>query len=172
VSNFLTDSAPPYLRISQLLQLLSKATKSMLPWDIAIFIACFTPFSISTVLQRAKYRPLNDNIVPRVGSSTSASASVTKPPDSICHNGPFTRACWKDGFSISTNYDSTWPVTGRTVSYHLEITNATIAPDGLSRMGALINGQYPGPTIIANWGDTLQVSVKNNLKNNGIGIHW
>jgi hypothetical protein len=143
----------------------------MLPWDIAV-IAFFAPFGFSVVLQRAEHRPLHDKIVPRLYPSTSASASTTKPPDSICTNSPLTRACWKDGFSISTNYDSTWPVTGRTVSYHLEITNATIAPDGLSRMGALINGRYPGPTIIANWGDTLKVTVKNSLKNNGTGMHW
>jgi FtsP/CotA-like multicopper oxidase with cupredoxin domain len=61
-------------------------------------------------------------------------------------------------------------MTGCTVSYHLEITNATLAPDGQSRMGALINTQYPGPTIIANWSDTLQITVKNSLTNNGTGM--
>jgi FtsP/CotA-like multicopper oxidase with cupredoxin domain len=36
----------------------------------------------------------------------------------------------------------------------------------------LINGQYPGPTIRAKWGDTIVVNVKNNMKDNGTGIHW
>jgi hypothetical protein len=144
----------------------------MLPWNIAYFIAHFSQFSFSVALQRAELLPLHDNIVPRANPSTSAVASTTNPPDSACTNGPYTRACWTDGFSISTNYDSTWPVTGRTVSYHLEITNVTVAPDGLSRIGSLINGRYPGPTIIANWGDTLQITVKNSLENNGTGIHW
>lgn len=36
----------------------------------------------------------------------------------------------------------------------------------------LINGQYPGPTIRAKWGDTLIINVKNNLAHNGTGIHW
>jgi FtsP/CotA-like multicopper oxidase with cupredoxin domain len=36
----------------------------------------------------------------------------------------------------------------------------------------LINGQYPGPTIRAKWGDEIVVNVKNNLQHNGTGIHW
>ena len=135
-------------------------------------IACLIQFSFSAALPNAGILSANEDLLPRADPSTSASATTTQPPDSACTNGPFTRACWSDGFSISTNYDTTWPVTGRTVSYYLEITNDTVAPDGVSRKGSLINGQYPGPTIIANWGDTLQITVKNGLQNNGIGIHW
>lgn len=51
--------------------------------------------------------------------------------------------------------------------YTLEITNTTMAPDGYSRMVFAINGQYPGPTIEADWGDTVEVTVKNSLQNNG-----
>jgi FtsP/CotA-like multicopper oxidase with cupredoxin domain len=36
----------------------------------------------------------------------------------------------------------------------------------------LINGQYPGPVIIANWGDYLQINVYNDMKDNGTGFHW
>lgn len=39
-------------------------------------------------------------------------------------------------------------------------------------MFQLINGQYPGPTIRAKWGDTIVVNVKNSMKDNGTGIHW
>jgi len=48
----------------------------------------------------------------------------------------------------------------------------TMAPDGYSREVLAVNGQYPGPTIYANWGDTLSITVINNLQNNGTGIHW
>lgn len=39
------------------------------------------------------------------------------------------------------------------------------------------NGQasapsFPGPTIRASWGDTLIINVKNELQDNGTGIHW
>lgn len=36
----------------------------------------------------------------------------------------------------------------------------------------LVNGQYPGPTVYANWGDMISITVKNSLQNNGTGIHW
>jgi FtsP/CotA-like multicopper oxidase with cupredoxin domain len=42
-----------------------------------------------------------------------------------------------------------------------------MAPDGVERMMYVVNGQYPGPTIYANWGDWVVVHVQNNLQNNG-----
>lgn len=54
----------------------------------------------------------------------------------------------------------------------LDITNTTMAFDGVARPVMVINGQYPGPTIEANWGDTLEIHVKNSLTNNGTSIHW
>lgn len=38
----------------------------------------------------------------------------------------------------------------------------------------LINGQFPGPTIEANWGDMLMITVHNQISNpaEGIGMHW
>lgn len=68
--------------------------------------------------------------------------------------------------------DEKYPNTGNTVSYNLEITNTTLSPDGVSRDMLVINGQYPGPVITANWGDTISITVKNSLENNGTGIHW
>ncbi|KAF4631995.1 hypothetical protein G7Y89_g6136 [Cudoniella acicularis] len=105
-------------------------------------------------------------------TSSSSPSSTSLVADSQCTNGPFTRQCWGGGFSIATDYDTAWPVTGNTVSYHLEITNTTMAPDGYERLVMAINGQYPGPTIYANWGDTVSVTVQNSLQHNGTGIHW
>ncbi|KAI9664629.1 MAG: hypothetical protein M1821_006075 [Bathelium mastoideum] len=106
-------------------------------------------------------------------SSTSSSTSSTLSADPQCTNGPTTRSCWSNGFSIATDFDQKHPNTGKTVTYNLEITNTTCNPDGNGdRVCMLINGQYPGPTITANWGDTLSVTVKNSLQNNGTGIHW
>ena len=44
--------------------------------------------------------------------------------------------------------DLEWPDTGKTVKYHLTITNSTGAPDGFERPMFLINGQYPGPVSV------------------------
>ncbi|CAE6441180.1 unnamed protein product [Rhizoctonia solani] len=56
-------------------------------------------------------------------------------------------------------------VLARTVEYDFKITNGQVAPDGAKRDATLVNGQYPGPLIFANKGDTLKVKVRNELKN-------
>lgn len=72
--------------------------------------------------------------------------------DSACRNGPSTRACWTNGYSIATDFDLKHPTTGVTVRYDLTITNSTCNADGNGeKLCMLINGQYPGPTITANW---------------------
>ncbi|KAJ6480709.1 Cu-oxidase-domain-containing protein [Mycena vitilis] len=45
----------------------------------------------------------------------------------------------------------------------LDITNAPLAPDGFTRSVIAVNGQYPGPPILVNKGDSLAVTVNNKL---------
>jgi len=54
----------------------------------------------------------------------------------------------------------------------LEVTNTTMAPDGIERVVLSINGQVPGPVIEANWGDTVVVRLTNKLQNNGTSFHF
>jgi hypothetical protein len=82
--------------------------------------------------------------------STAGASQPTSAPQPVCTNGP----------------------TSRTVTYEWTITNMTMAPDGFSRSVFAINGQYPGPAIEANWGDYVQITVKNQMPNNGTSIHW
>ena len=35
--------------------------------------------------------------------------------DSYCNNGPTTRSCWANGYSVSTDQDQKYPDTGETV---------------------------------------------------------
>lgn len=107
-------------------------------------------------------------------ATTSLAAAVPElaERDSSCVNGPTTRSCWQNGFSVATNTDTKWPETGKTVTYNLEVTSKTLSPDGVPRLMQVFNGQYPGPEIVADWGDTLQITVKNSLTNNGTSIHW
>jgi len=59
------------------------------------------------------------------------------------------------------------------VQYDLTLEEKVISPDGYKMNGTVVNGQYPGPLIEANWGDTIRVRVHNKLKNhNGTAIHW
>lgn len=66
------------------------------------------------------------------------------------------------------------PKTGVTRSYNFVVSRATIAPDGVERPVILVNGAFPGPTIEANWGDTIQVTVTNNIvgPEEGTSLHW
>ncbi|KAF2874756.1 multicopper oxidase-domain-containing protein [Massariosphaeria phaeospora] len=58
--------------------------------------------------------------------------------------------------------------------YDFEVTRGYLAPDGLNRSLLLVNGQFPGPTIEAKLGDTISVTVINNIDNpkEGTAIHW
>ncbi|KAB8277408.1 Cupredoxin [Aspergillus minisclerotigenes] len=75
-------------------------------------------------------------------------------------------------FNVNTNYYSRTPDTGVVREYWFNITNTTADPDGVDRPMMLINGQYPGPTVEADWGDTVKVHVQNSLENNGTSIHF
>jgi len=106
-------------------------------------------------------------------SATAAASTVSSASDASCTNGPTSRNCWSPGYSVDTDFDQKWPTTGVTRYYTLTISNVTCAPDGSNpRKCFLINGQYPGPLIRANWGDNLQITVNNNMQSNGTAIHW
>lgn len=76
------------------------------------------------------------------------------------------------GYDINTNYYETAPNTKVVREYYFDIVNTTAAPDGIERPVLLVNGQFPGPTIEANWGDTVKVHVTNRMQNNGTAIHF
>ncbi|KAJ6567899.1 laccase [Mycena vulgaris] len=58
----------------------------------------------------------------------------------------------------------------------LTLTNGDVAPDGFTRQAVLVNGQAPGPLIIGNKGDTMNLNVIDNLTNQTMllssSIHW
>ncbi|KAL1877560.1 hypothetical protein VTK73DRAFT_8549 [Phialemonium thermophilum] len=66
------------------------------------------------------------------------------------------------------------PNTGVTRTYDFTISRGVIAPDGYQKKVLLVNGAYPGPLIEANWGDSIVVTVHNNITDpeEGTGIHW
>ncbi|KZV72897.1 multicopper oxidase [Peniophora sp. CONT] len=63
-----------------------------------------------------------------------------------------------------------------TVSKTLTIANTELSPDGFSRTGVTINGQFPGPVITGNVGDTFAINVVNNLDDEDLhlvtAVHW
>lgn len=66
------------------------------------------------------------------------------------------------------------PTTNEIQSYEFTIKRGFIAPDGVNKSVILINDQFPGPLIEANWGDTIQVTVHNQITGpeEGTGLHW
>ncbi|KAI1653266.1 putative multicopper oxidase [Daldinia decipiens] len=102
------------------------------------------------------------------------SPSTNLYPRAACSgNTATTRNEWCD-YSIDTDYTTEVPDTGVTKEYWLDITDVTVSPDGVSRPAMAINGSIPGPTLYADWGDTVVVHVTNSLttSNNGTSIHW
>lgn len=49
------------------------------------------------------------------------------------------------------------------VTHQWTLANKDIAPDGFTRSAALVNGQYPGPLLYFNKGDTAYITVNNSL---------
>lgn len=84
-------------------------------------------------------------------------------------NSPDNRACWSEGFDINTDYDLSTP-DGVTRTFNLDVTEIDnwTGPDGVVKDKVmLINGQYPGPVLYADWGDTLVIEVSNSMVTNG-----
>ncbi|KAI4595483.1 Laccase-1 [Pestalotiopsis sp. 9143b] len=108
------------------------------------------------------------------GATTAAAITQDLEPRQSTCNTASNRRCWTSNFDITTDYEQSTP-PGGSVTYNLEITEVRNwkGPDGVVKSFVqLINGQFPGPTIRAKWGDTITVNVKNSMPTNGTSIHW
>jgi hypothetical protein len=72
-------------------------------------------------------------------SASSASTSASSKYNGTATSTPSNSAC------------PTMPSTGVTRTYDMHVAYQTIAPDGVTRNGLTVNGQFPGPLIEANW---------------------
>ncbi|KAI1494898.1 Cupredoxin [Biscogniauxia mediterranea] len=89
-----------------------------------------------------------------------------------CLDGTSTTCSWGNFNVTNTNPYATCPDTNVTRYYEFTISEQTAAPDGVEIQMLLVNGQFPGPLIEANWGDWVEITVKNNLSSDGAAIHW
>lgn len=66
------------------------------------------------------------------------------------------------------------PITGKVRVYNFTVARGILAPDGVEKHVILVNGEFPGPTIEANWGDIIQVTLNNAITDpeEGTIIHW
>ncbi|KAK3305296.1 Cupredoxin [Chaetomium strumarium] len=77
-----------------------------------------------------------------------------------------------DSVNLHPHYYNDGPTTGVTREYWWEITEFTAALDGVAQSVMAINGSIPGPTLFADWGDTVVVHVTNSMSTNGTSIHF
>ncbi|KAF5121798.1 Oxidoreductase OpS5 [Metarhizium anisopliae] len=109
-----------------------------------------------------------------LGATAFAPSRFDRRSPSPCSgNTPANRSAWCS-HSIKTDYTREVPDTGVTREYWLDIVDIIAAPDGVSRPAMAANGTIPGPTLFADWGDTVIVHVKNSLhtSKNGTSIHF
>nr|QZS37066.1 C004A protein [Hypoxylon sp. CO27-5] len=82
---------------------------------------------------------------------------------------------WGNKMAKTNNPYTDAPQTGITRRYEFNISRGVIAPDGYEKRVILVNGQFPGPLIEANWGDYIEVKVTNSITDDppeGTAIHW
>ncbi|KAL8545014.1 hypothetical protein ACS0TY_005281 [Phlomoides rotata] len=61
---------------------------------------------------------------------------------------------------------------GKTRHLNWEVGYLHWSPDGREGVVMAINGQFPGPTIRARAGDTINLNLTNHLHTEGVVIHW
>ncbi|OAK99232.1 hypothetical protein IQ06DRAFT_294641 [Phaeosphaeriaceae sp. SRC1lsM3a] len=108
-------------------------------------------------------------------SPSSSKSGVYPPYPTYAYNSANatkTYPSYGTGTSIPTNSACPkMPETGVTRTYDLHVAYQTIAPDGVTRNGLTVNGQYPGPLVEANWGDWILFKVTNDLTDEGTSLH-
>ncbi|KAK6335155.1 hypothetical protein TWF718_010592 [Orbilia javanica] len=122
----------------------------------------------------------NTGPVPQSSKCSSSLGTAPTPSESNydtsagCLHSKTHRECWDGKRNLWTDYEDLSMIPKGVVrKYELTITNGEIAPDGYTVGKMLVNGQYPGPKIEGNWGDTFEITVKNRLSNgNGTSMHF
>ncbi|KAI1125456.1 multicopper oxidase-domain-containing protein [Nemania abortiva] len=109
-----------------------------------------------------------------VGQCAPSQPKALEVRDAGSCNTPSNRACWSPGFDINTDYETKTPAgVVRTFNWQVSEVDNWVGPDGRVKSKVmLINNQYPGPTLTADWGDTVVINIKNNLRLDGTSIHW
>ena len=111
-----------------------------------------------------------------VGASQLGTLTAPELPVSL-NNTRF----FRDGLELTATNNNPYlqPLPNGTIRpYNLTIKRTIIAPDGQQKPCLLIDGgngtQFPGPTLEANYGDTFDITVTNNITgpDEGTSLHW
>lgn len=106
------------------------------------------------------------------GVSSLGTSLASVLPDFLSNSPTQHGKPWGDRNSTNTNYYLETPDTGVTRYYDWTISKTRCSPDGVEKDCLLANDQIPGPTVEANWGDWIEVKVRNNISDEGTALHW
>lgn len=108
------------------------------------------------------------------GTSVYGTLTAPKLPAYLTNNPLPSGFPWGTCTATNTNPYHNSPNTGVIRTYDFTVSRGTIAPDGYQKSVLLVNGAFPGPTIEANWGDIIQVTLHNNITGpeEGTALHW
>ena len=151
----------------------------------------FSPLAFSMgVLTKAISLVASVSLLDQVGVSLLGTLEAPLLPKYLADSPLPDGFPWGKDTTRNTNPYHDSPNTGKTRKYDFTMKRTTLAPDGFERELIVINGQYPGPTIegtkamstsktpsltlTANWGDVVEVTVHNEIRNpvEGTSIHW
>ena len=131
---------------------------------------------LSTITGLTTLTTTNSNLTQNTTNGNSTLGTLAAPRYSnFLSNNPLPYGYpWGKDNVWNTNPYSSSPSTGVVRKYNFTISRGVLAPDGYQRSLIMINGAFPGPPIEVNWGDTIQVTVNNNIfgPSEGTAIHW
>ncbi|KAI1323441.1 multicopper oxidase [Xylariaceae sp. FL0255] len=125
-------------------------------WAMLAFIA-IPAFGLS---------PLDASTLPQVatnGNFTWGTFDAPQLPKYLLDHHSLHNAPWGT-INGSSNPAVSPPITGITRYYDFDVQRKLLSPDGFQKSGIFVNGQFPGPTIEANWGDWIEVRLHNNIE--------
>ncbi|KAJ4898704.1 Cupredoxin superfamily protein [Raphanus sativus] len=71
-----------------------------------------------------------------------------------------------------TLFSSSVLIEGKIRRFKWEVKYELKSPDCFEKLVITINGQFPGPTIKAQQGDTIIVELKNSFMTENVAVHW
>ena len=90
------------------------------------------------------------------GLSLLGTLTAPQIPQFLADTDSATRYPWGNKNASNSHPYKDAPNTGITRHYRFVVSRAQLAPDGYRKDLILINGQFPGPLIEANWGDYIE----------------
>ena len=90
------------------------------------------------------------------GLSLLGTLAAPQVPQFLADSSSATGYPWGEKTASNAHPYKEAPNTGVTRHYQFVVSRAQLAPDGYQKNMMLVNGQFPGPLIQANWGDYIE----------------